>query len=212
MLLVYLSMHLPICLPLHHPLIHALLSSHKSIITVHPAIIKLCRCWRSVIHSSVSQSISHASIQSATAQSSWSHQFSQVMWVMKKKRQIYTKAESWPTYHLSVTHFMAPHISVSTDLSLFFSLSPHCLNSWLIFSQKVDSALSPGTSNPQMTVVSLLLSPDWFSFTVFWKAVTRDHTCRTPELRKCLRSDEWRLFCSSAWLDLTTMILHSYGT
>lgn len=66
-LLVHSSMQFSVTSLLHHPLIHAFLNIHQSIITVHPPRIKSYRRWRSVIHLSVSQSISHPSIQSRSA-------------------------------------------------------------------------------------------------------------------------------------------------
>lgn len=61
-----------------------------------------CTDTRSVIHSSVSQSISHPSIQSASAESGWTNQSGQVMWVMKRKRQIHRKSWSHDPHIISL--------------------------------------------------------------------------------------------------------------
>lgn len=116
----------------------------SSIIIVHPPRIKSYRHTGSVIHPSVSQSISHPSIQSASAASGWSNQSGQVMWVMKRKRQIYRNPQWWPTHHPSMTHFIAlSFFCLHSPVSLF-SLSPHCLDSSL---QEMESGLSRDNRN-----------------------------------------------------------------
>lgn len=96
--------------PLYNPAIPALLINHQPIIYHHhtPRLSGVQNA-QSVIHSSVSQSISHPSNQSTTAEAFPTNQSDGVVWVMKRKRQILWKTvESRPTYHPTLTHFMAP--------------------------------------------------------------------------------------------------------
>lgn len=118
---------------------------HPSLPSIH--IEKSHPDTRSAIHPSVSQPINHPSIQSASAEPGWSHQSGRVMWVMKRKRQIRRKPRShdphiillWLTLWLLSSFRLHSPVSPS-------SLNPHCLNSWLIFSQRVDSGLSGDTN------------------------------------------------------------------
>lgn len=95
----------------------------------------------SVIHPSVSRAISHPSSQSACGESGWSNQSGQVMWVMKRKRQIHSKPRSHEPH--SIPLWLT--LWLLTSVSLYVYQPPTVFNSGLIFSQKVDS---PGSKRP----------------------------------------------------------------
>lgn len=182
---------------LRQPFVHAFLKHssicHPSSFSIHPE--QSFTDIGSVIHLSISQSISHPSSQLVSAATGWGNQSGQVMWVIKRK------SLSLPVHRKTQSHdpFIFPlwltyHLSVSTHLPLC-SLRPHCLNSWLIFSQRVDSHLPTG----------------FFSFDFVWffhSFLNNSHEVLWPHcydqicLREWLCSGEGILFARSCNTEL----------
>lgn len=118
---------------------------------------------------SVSQSISHPSIQSASAEPSWSNQSGQVMWEMKRKRQIHSQPWGHDPHivPLWLTSWLLSSFQLHSPVSLSSQPPPFKLSTH-IFTQ---SGLRPiqGHKLSRMNVVSFLLSLSGVhsQFTVF---------------------------------------------